>query len=288
MSWTWRVGLFQRLDNEFKSDIDLSEALNMPQLLQALNDQSPRVVKYIIKHIKEIIDIAIGRTTPIEQKEQKQCINILTKSPVIKDNFYKSPDLINYLAESFNDDDLNYSPALNLFQSVIDLSSGSALAFLTDSSSFFQILLKLLPSPSVKSFLIEFFSHSHKPVVKWLIDIDADKFLYPLLFDEEPKVCCSLQLLIKLVSILPPESEPMKRIVSKESLLQIFNTGVDAPTIEVAYGSFQLLVTVCNNCDEKEDFEKVIEFLQTKSSQICKCLNSRGDFTKTSAYCASY
>lgn len=288
MAWTWRElsGLFQRLDNEFKTDINLSDALSMPQLLQALNEQSPRVVKYIIKHIKEIIEIAIGKTAPTDPNDEKQCINILTKSPVIKDYFNKTPELFNYLINSFSTDEYNYLPLLNLLQGVIEKSTGSCLSLIRDSSTFFQMLLNLLPISYINSFLLDLFSHPYKNIVKWTVEIEADKHLYPFLFEEEPKMVCALSILNKLVNIFPSKSEPMKRITSKTVLSQIFSAGIDAPTNEAAYAAFRLIVTVCNQCDIEEELSEVIEFLDSKTDQITRYIVNGREFTKDkSALC---
>lgn len=279
MSWNWRVGFFRKIDNDFNPDLILSDALLVPQFFQALNEQSPKVVKYTASHLKEIIDIAIGRTPPSNDDEQKQCINILTKAPVIKEKFLKSSDLFNYLAESFSNKNLNYLPAVQLIQSLFEMTSGEALALLSDSSSFYSNLLNLLPSSSIHAFILDIFSKRVKFVINWAVQIEADKPLISFLVDEEPKVRCSLSILSTLVSILPSKSASMLRLASLDIISCIFTTGIEAPTNEVAYGAFHLLVIVYNNCDEDELF-KISDFLQSKYHSMCQYIIRDKSFTK--------
>ena len=72
----------------------------------------------------------------------------------------------------------------------------------------------------------------------------------------------------------------MLRIASPKIINHIFSTGIDAPTNEVAFGAFQLLVGICNNCDENKELIEIIDFLKSKSHALSQYITSNKSFTK--------
>ncbi|OHT05514.1 hypothetical protein TRFO_26707 [Tritrichomonas foetus] len=283
MSWTWRTEQYRKLESLFvQGTPELSDVLQEPQIIPALGEQSPNLVKYILAHLKDVIDIAIGRTHPSSENEQQICVNILLiRSPIIKDAIHKSAELFNYLAFSF-EKNLNYNPALQLLQSINDATSANSLQLISDPITFYKKLLKLLPCSAVHDFLVELFSRPMKAVEVWAESIEADKYLIPFLLFEEPKLRCALSILLALASIVNPKSESMKRLSSPENVSAIFDTGINSPTNEIAYGSFQLLVSICNRCDDSEtgNFLNIMKFFESKTNQLCMYITSDNSFTK--------
>ena len=291
MSLSWKSEQKLRLEKLVdESHPTILELLNDPHILSVIDFQSNRHKKlenYVLAHLKDVIDVAIGRTENVDSEIQKKAAQLLTRynrPNFIASRLSISGELFNYLSMSF-EKEYNFLPALQLFQQIILETDANILGLIKEPVALFKRLLKLLPSAPIHAFLLELMSPQHnlESVKKWMVQVEADVWLMPFLQYEESKLLAGLSILCALVEILDPKSEPMKRLASSETIKNIFDTGINSPTNDVAYGAFQLLVSICNRCDDSKDsgqLEGIVEFFKSQTHNLCQYIKSDEIFSR--------
>lgn len=254
---------------------DLMKCLKIPQLVSAFNTRTPKIVNYVINHLKEIIDIAIGQTDVSDEEVRQTCIDILSsKTTSVKDAISQRPSLFNHLANRLISGSSNQNLILQLFQGLIEGTSGKCLNLLENPKLFFKSLLEFLPSPQVLNFILDIFG---KSVQQWVDSIHGDEILLSFLEEsQEPVVCCILLILNELLT-LSPSAEILRRLTRIAKISQLFDVGIESPTIKVAQLSFQLLISIFNRC-HNNDFDMIAQYFASKSPQLCHYITCHKTF----------
>ena len=282
MSWQSRDGLFKRLESQVESGtVSLADLLKEDNFLNALGQQLPNLSEFVSKHVKELIEVAIGLKKPDADISSKRYVTaLISHNTQLTDAFTKKQEIVNYLvsAVSLNIDFTSY---FRILQYAID--SGEFLSKIENPEVFFNALIDKIQNYSVQHFLIVLCSRRSTSNLEWLTKINADRILMERMYSEEQTVYACL-LLLNCILKNPDPTELSKRLSVLENFKIIFDTGIDAPTVEIGDLSFRILIQMINAADgtqeddKKSPFDTIVEALVSCCEKLCSFVSRDKEF----------
>ena len=283
MSWRSRDELFHRLESQAEDgSITIPDLLKEENFLNALGQQLPKLSIFVASHVKELIEVAIGLNQPAEGIDRKKYLMALVShNSILTDSFCDDPTIVNFLANAIYGK-IDYTSYFRILQYAID--SGDFLNKIENPSEFFNALVDQIKSWSVRTFLITLCSKRLQPIIDWLTKVEADTVLLNRLYGEEQTVAACLTLLNLFLTGAETNSL-VKRISTLENYSLIFDTGIDAPTAEIADLSFRILIQIINLADDtrtddktNSTFECIMDKLDSTCGRICEYILRDEDF----------
>lgn len=295
MSWIKRNEAFRKIDKLVSEDPSLSDFLHQENVMLAIGQQSANIMKYILTHLPEMIEIAVGKVDTADEIERTISMAILTSNfTQITNELTRNRKIIKIITQSFFDADIQIELVLKIFQVSIERNMGDVLSLLENPVQLFSKLFQSLSHWAVFDFLISLMSNQTGTYTNFFQAIEIDVLLINNVYFEEIIAKRSLCLLHTIVVAFGPKSIMLHRLTRDKNLQFLLNFGLDAPTRPVAQFSFLILIVLnikCGSTAYEDDsiqtmHDHLVATIRNNHSRICTYLKTDSSFFSDKRYCA--
>jgi hypothetical protein len=203
--------------------------------------------------------------------EKKYLSALVSHNTKLTDALTKNQEIVDFLVGAVAHD-INFTNYFAILQYANE--SGEFLSNVEKPVDFFVALIDKIQNYCVQDFLIALCSKKSSNNLEWLLKANADRILMERMYSEEKTVFACLLLLYYILK--NQENDKLsKRISVYENYRIVFDTGIDAPTVEIGDLSFKILIQMINTADgtheddRKSAFDLIVDALVADCEKLC-------------------
>lgn len=263
------------------SDPKIEQILAEDKLIEALNQNRPKVTNYVIKHFKEIIDIAIGNTE-IDTPEILSTATSIFMSPAngIVDKFHTDRSLVQMVADILIESEAECRCLFRFITAIMVRTNGIILSYIKDPVKFYQSALARVTNPAAHEFILTLFERKRAFAQIFAEKVEADVLTLALVHQGESHACIAMRIVSKIVEISETECKVIKRMSSPDTFSFILSIALDAATVELSNASWLVIYSILKKNDS------VKEMIESQVEQICRFIGDCHPFTPDKRNCA--
>ncbi|OHT07801.1 hypothetical protein TRFO_23831 [Tritrichomonas foetus] len=290
MSWRYRKDTFQNIADIIASkDCSLTLLARAPNVKAAFKRQNKNLLEYLIAHLQEVIDIALGDKKADNDAVAALCMFFLTnQSPSFTAQFSNNPLFLMRLSKYITDDSLTERGLISfarILEFLVKVSNGFVLKMFPNRDKLIPMLLRHIKNFSIYSLLCEITDHGHKVTLEYLESINASKLIFEALGNDTFLNGRILTLLTNIISSGLPGSPLVTFLVDEKQLNKIFTFAM-SDNQRVSSQSFKLLLEITGLCDEDledsddedSDAHRIFTYIVSKMPEICDFIGSPKPF----------
>ncbi|OHT12462.1 hypothetical protein TRFO_17600 [Tritrichomonas foetus] len=291
---TWNAGanscshISQLLES---GDCTLLQLIKEENIKVALKRQIPKLIDFLIEHVDQLTDIALGVIHTDFPPAQSICFSlILTQMHSLTSKLIENKVLLGCLNRFIsNEKPLTPSGAAafaRIVQYLIQASAVKILEIFPEREQFFARVLRHISHIAITNLLDFMTDNGHKNMLTFLEDNKATDTLLGLISDDESineKVFLFLTNIIASVEIDSPLLIPFEDTKTMET---IFNKIMTTPNPHVASKALNLIYELTGQCESDEEestntdplYHSVFRFTVNKIPEICDFITSPKPF----------
>lgn len=258
------------------ADPSIEQILAEENLEEALCQNFPKLTNYVIKHFKEIVDIAIGNTE-IETPEVLSTATAILMSPSngIVDRF-QSPNnqsLMQMVTDILIESSSECRALFRFITGLMVRTNGVVLSYIKDPVRFYKSVLAHVMNPAAREFLVTLFERRRKFAQVFAEKVEADVLTLALVYQGEASARVAMEIASRIVDISEEESKIVQRMSTPQTISFIISVALDAATVELSNASWIVVQSIL----EKND--KVKEVIAGHAEQIGRFIADCSPFT---------
>lgn len=260
----------------------------------ALKRQVPRLFDFLIEHIDEIADIALGVKRTDVASAQSTCFSIIMAqihsfTQLLVSNRVLLGRLNQYISSKDSIDAVGAAVFSRTLQFLIQFSNGAVLDKFPQRENLFAKILRHVQYSSVTNLVIFMTDDGRKNIITFLEDNKATEVLLGMIGDNHSINEKVFMFLANIVANVDLDSQLLSPFEVPETMEKILSIGLTCGNTHVSSRVFNLLFEVSTqcSCEEEEDtdplYDTVFRFLISKVSDICKFIMSNKPFLSDKA-----
>lgn len=295
MSWNAAssVNSCARISNMLESeDCTLLDLIKDDSIKNALKRQIPHLFDFLIAHVDELINIALGVTQTDYPPAQKNCFSIIITQIQAFTNRLIDNNVLMKCLNDFISTNETLTPAgaatfSRILQFLIQASDSKIFGIFPDSKNLFQKLLKHVQHIAITN-LLDFITDCENKtlLITFLEDNSATEVLIKCISDDEDKNEKIFLFLTNIVASITNDSpllSPFEETPTMNKIFQKIMTTSSPHTASKAINLWYELTTQCESEEEEannEDplYESVFKLIVKKIPELCDFIGSSKPF----------
>ena len=293
MSISWILPPSGELTRMIQSDgCTFDDVIAHPKIKENFKRQDHFLTQYLLKHIKDLTNIALGLQPSKFQYAQMVCFNIITSQ---NQNFSKSicqcPDFYQcMLAALFDEEnvlkDKSAAAFTRIFQNMSQTNTQIFLNELQDREKIFARIVKLAEFPPFAN-LLQYLTEVGDPrIVSFLEDCNATLCLLDAVEkgDVSMKVTY-MKFIIHIIDTVDNDSILLEPFNDNAIIEKIYKLAMTADDVHLSAAGFKALLQLCSHIEEGEDgkidgypLSNILKFVSSKLDEICAFIQSDRPF----------
>ena len=277
MSWGSSSGSCSRITSLLEQeDCNLIDIIKDENFKVALKKQVPHLLDFLVNHIGEITDLALGVTQSSFAGAQEVCFSLIViQMHALTSRLVINPEFLTKLNTFISGpDELTTTSAAvfsRILQFIIQASNCAVLDRFPERESLFGKLLRHIKFSSVTDLLVFMTEDRRKGMITFLEDNNITDVLLQSICDD-PLVNEKIFLFMaNVVSFVEFDSVLLSPFERPETMTMIFDMAMNSCP-HVSSKVFNLLFEVAAQCDSEEEdplYVTVFKFLLAKVPEIC-------------------
>jgi hypothetical protein len=285
MSWNSVLGSYGRISALLENhDCTLLQLIREDNIKVALRRQAPRLVDFMVAHVDELIDIALGVITTDVPSAQSTCFQlIITPVHPLTAALIVNTALLTHLSDYISSDQELAVSSIAVFSRVVahlvQASNGSVLDRFPEKESLFRRILKHLSFSAIFHLLHTLVENDRKSVRTFLEDNRATEVLLDALCDDDATNSKILRLMAEIIGSVDLDSILLVPFETRDSTERIVSFAFTSPSSRVSAKAFAVLCDLSYQFADGDGgavdstdplFDTVFGLLLSKIDEICE------------------
>ena len=294
MAWSFPRQDFQHVTDLAKDpECTLDALAQESDIREAFRQGDAALIPFLLAHLDEIIDIALGEKEGADISTRAVCVYFLsTNCPVFSAQLSCSPLFLGKMTEFISKSGEFSIPAISTFCRAMEVltqhSRGFVFKYLPEPDIFLTNVIQKISYLPVASFLEGITENVNQAILDFLREQNATHQLFEMFGDDERANASILAILTNIASMELPNATLIECLLDEAALDKLFSFCV-GDSVVLSSLAFNLMLELCACCEDREELftdvdpRAVINFVMRHMSDITGYIEREGSFTTAKA-----